>query len=90
MHDVKNVFEFTMKTVKVTHDALIDILLSGDVWRWKWRPQDASLKMRYCKKGDFTAEVVRHWLHTQPTRETLATKLSECEPPNGLIRPFYA
>ena len=89
MYGVDNVFDFTMKTVKVTHDALISILSNGDIWRWKWQPQDASLKMRYCRKSDLTADVARNWLATQPTREDMAEKLNNSANPPALIRPFY-
>ena len=89
MYGVDNVFDLTMKTVKVTHDALISILSNGDIWRWKWQPQDASLKMRYCRKSDLTADVARNWLATQPTREDTAEKLNNSATPRALIRPFY-
>ena len=89
MQGVENGFEFTMKTVKVTHDALIEILSNGDIWRWMWQPQDPELKMRYCRKNDFTAEVARSWLDVQPTSKYISEKLSSCVLPTSLIRPFY-
>ena len=89
MQGVENGFEFTMKTVKVTHDALIEILSNGDIWRWMWQPQDPELKMRYCRKNDFTAEVARSWLDVQPTSKYISEKLSSCVLPASLIRPFY-
>jgi len=87
--DVENGFEFTMKTVKAAHDALIEILSNGDVWRWVWRPQDITLQLRHCKKKDFTDEVAEEWLRRHYTSKEISVNLQAAtvDPP-GLVRPF--
>ena len=56
-----------MKTVKAAHDALMEIMSNGDVWRWVWRPQDQTLQLRHCRKNDFTNEVAEEFLRKHCT-----------------------
>ncbi len=87
--DVVDAFDFTMKTVKVAHDALLHLLESGNLWRCSWTKQDSSSCLRYCKKSDFNEEIAEDWLNICPSRDELETGLRESEDLSGLVRPFY-
>lgn len=87
--DVKDAFDFTMKTVKVAHDALLKMLESGFLWRCVWTKQMSSLLLRSCKKSDFTESVASNWFECCPSRKELETGLSRSANVSGLVRPFF-
>ena len=60
---IKNPFNFTMNIVKITHEILIEKLLSRDIWRIKWKKQNKNLEIRYSKNNDFNEEIAKKFLN---------------------------
>jgi len=87
--DVVDAFDFTMKTVKVAHDALLHMLESGSLWKCAWTKQDSSSCLRYCKKSDFNEGTAEEWLNICPSRGELERGICKSEDVSDLVRPFY-
>jgi len=76
---VNDSFEFTMKAVKVCHDALLELLVSGSIWRRPWIKQDKHLEVKHVKSAAFTEQVAAEWIAREPDVASIAEQLTSKE-----------
>jgi len=56
------VFDFTMRSVKVTHDALVSRISDGSIFEMDAIPQNSNQEIRYTRNSDFTDKVAKETL----------------------------
>ena len=82
-------FKFTMKSVVVAQDTLVDKIADKSILALTGIPQDRSKEIRYSRNADFTDQVAENFLNRNLSPEGLATSLETKEKPKGLIRPIF-
>ncbi|MDG2060680.1 MAG: formyltransferase family protein [SAR86 cluster bacterium] len=79
----ESVFEFTMNSVKIAHQSLIERISSEEIFDIKPIEQDRSLEVRYTKNMDFTDKVASEFLQ----RAIILDKTSFNYP--DLVNPYF-
>jgi len=87
---VSDSFDFTMKAVRVCHDALLHLLVSGSLWRRPWIKQNKELEVKHVKKAAFTEEVAAAWLELNPGAEAIARDLTQKQSLGEFVHCFRA
>ena len=82
-------FVYTMRSVAVAHEAIVDDLLSGQLTGFEPVPQDKSLQLRYSRGKDFTDEVAAEFLDNEPAPHLLREG-AEQRDLSLFLRPFVA
>lgn len=83
-------FEFTMKAVRVCHEALRHLLVSGSVWRRPWVKQNRALEVKHVKKAAFTEEVAAEWLERNPSAAAIDSDLASKQKLEDFVHCFRA
>ena len=76
-------FDFTMRSVKVAHDALVSHISDGSIFKMDTVPQDKEQEVRYTRNSDFNDAVAKEFLDRA---EQLI--LDESQYPE-LIKPYF-
>ena len=74
-NNCNNCFEFTMQSVEVAHDSLINNIKSKKIYEFKAHQQNPDKEIRYSKNIEFTDEVAKSFLDNEPSMEYLKNKL---------------
>ena len=80
-------FELGMRAVQAAHDAVVELLRSGELDELTAIPQDRSFELRYTCNADFTDDVAAVFLNDLPRSEAIRAALLRRDPAR-FVRPF--
>ena len=84
----ENAFEFTMKSVKVTHLSLVSRIKSGKIFTMQAVQQSKAKEVRYTRNSDFTDSVASNFLNRDFDSQTLSRILGDLSYPK-LLNPYF-
>jgi methionyl-tRNA formyltransferase len=84
-----NPFDFTMMSVKLAHDRLVNRLSNGDIKKYNPIKQNSNLEVRYARNSDFTDQVAKEFLDRKMTIEEIDTLLIDKSRNFKYIDPYF-